>query len=194
MNKSLILFACLIITSLSLHSQSIVKIEGSEIAEECHNNKNYYKQYASETAGKNAKGILLIKALRNLQQKIATEVSIMKDSNGEEIITLDSHLKIHGLDFTSISSHIKDTDFENYSTLSKLVCNQYIIKYEFQNKINKIEQTTTYKEVFHSPKTTSWYNKVTKQLEDIGFEYNYKYEENIHEACISIRKDLINKK
>ena len=65
MNKSLILFACLIITSLSLHSQSLVKIEDSEIVKECHNNKNYYKQYASENAGKNAKGILLIKDLIN---------------------------------------------------------------------------------------------------------------------------------
>ena len=193
MNKSLILFSCLIITSLSLYSQSIVKIEGSEIGNECHNNRNYYKQYASETPGENAKGILLIKALRNLSDLIAIEVSVMKASNGEEIITLDSHLKRHGLDFTSISSRYQGTDFEDYSTLSKLVCNQYIVRYEFQRKINKTEQTQTYKEVFHAPKSTSWYNEVTKQLEDIGFEYNYKYEENIHRACISIRKDLIKK-
>ena len=199
MNKLLLILTSLLIASLSMHSQSINKaIEKSEIEENCYSNRSYYKASAGSENKENAKGILLITVLGHLSSEISTTVSTQKEK-GKSEITLDSYLKIHGLEYTSVTYGVTERDktsniiFEKINGIYKLICNQYSVLYlteqidEYTDGSNK----TTYKEEFSAPKDKNWYNEVIEELENIGFEFHYTYEDNIHRACIAIRKDLI---
>jgi hypothetical protein len=93
----------------------------------------------------------------------------------------------------SLSARITEKESENYNFRCKLICYQYIIEYQIETTRELTNETekTTHKEEFYAPKDKNWYNGVIEKLENIGFEFYSTYEENIHRACISIRKDLI---
>ena len=200
MNKLLLILTSLLIVSLSMQSQSINKtIEKSEIEENCYSNRSYYKAVAASENKENAKGKLLIRVLDNLSKEISVTVSAQKDTWKHET-TLDSYLKTHGLGYMSISSIMRETTGdvidEKFNYAYNLICNQYRVIYQTEiiKESTDENKKTTYKEEFSAPKDKNWYNEVIEELENIGFEFHYTYEDNIHRACIAIRKDLINQK